>query len=132
MLFGMICASFSAGYMVSPVSPSTASRSTPAMGLFDFLAFGKAGASHILVTDRAYATKIKREIDSGKASFEEMAKIHSTCPSASKGGDLGTFGEGQMVGAFNDYCFDPDSPLNELGIVKTKFGAHVIKLTKKP
>ena len=37
-----------------------------------------------------------------------------------------------QVGAFNDYCFDPDTPLNELGIVTTNFGAHIIKLTKKP
>jgi parvulin-like peptidyl-prolyl isomerase len=37
-----------------------------------------------------------------------------------------------MVPAFNDYCFDPDTPLGEMGIVKTSFGAHIIKLTKKP
>merc|ERR1719253_2530565 len=103
----------------------------PQMGMFDFLAFGKAGASHILVSDRAYANKIMNEINAGKLSFAEAAKIHSTCPSASKGGSLGTFGPGQMVPAFNDYCFDPDTPLNELGIVKTSFGAHIIKLTKK-
>ena len=62
------------------------------MGLFDFLAVGKAGASHILVSDKAYANKVLAEIKSGKISFEDAAKTYSTCPSASKGGSLGTFG----------------------------------------
>lgn len=126
----------SAGLRLSPVAlkrPALAAHSSPvSMGLFDFLSAGKAGAKHILVSDRAYANKIMGEIEAGKISFEEAARVHSTCPSASKGGDLGTFGQGQMVPAFNDYCFDPATPLNKLGVVKTKFGAHIIKLTKKP
>ena len=102
------------------------------MGPFDFLAFGKAGASHILVSDRSRASYIKGEIEKGKINFASAAREFSTCPSASKGGDLGTFGRGQMVGAFDAYCFDPDTKVGELGIVSTQFGSHVVKLTKKP
>ena len=45
---------------------------------------------------------------------------------------LGTFKPGAIVGPFNDYCFDPDTKLNDLEIVKTSFGIHIVKLTKKP
>ena len=120
-------------------------------------------AQHILVSDNGRANKIKALIETGQISFADAAKEYSTCPSSAKGGDLGTFAEGAMVGAFNDYCFDvrrsharlraapwplchhallrsrliisplqPDTPLNELGVVRTTFGAHIIKLTKKP
>ena len=58
--------------------------------------------AHILVPDGKYAARIKQEIVSGKITFEEAAKTYSTCPSASKGGSLGTFGPGQMVPSFND------------------------------
>lgn len=86
----------------------------------------------ILVTDSGRARFIKDQIESGKITFANAAKEYSTCPSASKGGDLGTFAPGAMVGAFNDYCFDEDTKLNELGVVRTSFGTHIIKLTKKP
>jgi hypothetical protein len=49
-----------------PVAASRNGRSVaPAMGLFDFLAAGKAGAKHILVSDRSYATKVMNEISAG-------------------------------------------------------------------
>ena len=114
-----------------PSSPHPSSSHVQ-MGVFDFLAFGKAGASHILVSDMNRARYVKGEIEQGRMTFAAAAKEFSTCPSSSKGGDLGTFGEGAMVGPFNDYCFDPDTNVGELGIVRTSFGAHVIKLTKKP
>ena len=64
---------------------------------FDFLAFGKAGASHILLDGRARASVIKQEIESGKISFAAAAKQYSKCPSGAKGGELGTFAPGDMV-----------------------------------
>ena len=54
-----------------------------------------AKASHILVKDKSKCEEIKEEIASG-ADFAEMAKKHSTCPSGKRGGDLGTFGPGQV------------------------------------
>ena len=116
-----------------------AARSVPRanaveMGPFDFLAFGQAAAKHILFTagDSSRANYVKQQIENGDISFEAAAKEYSTCPSASKGGDLGAFKDGDMVGAFNDYCYDPDTKVNELGMVRTKFGIHIVKLTKKP
>lgn len=60
-----------------------------------------AAASHILVKTEAIALDLKKKIGEG-AEFSEMAKQHSSCPSKSRGGALGTFGPGQMVPEFND------------------------------
>lgn len=86
-------------------------------------------ASHILVKDRALAQDLLRRAKTG-ASFEALAREHSTCPSKSQGGDLGWFGPGKMVPAF-------ESAVKRLGIgsisdvVQTQFGCHIIKVTGK-
>ncbi|MBI5046229.1 peptidylprolyl isomerase [Candidatus Micrarchaeota archaeon] len=86
-------------------------------------------ASHILVNDEGTARKVKAEIDSG-ASFAQMAKKWSTCPSKAQGGDLGFFGKGQMVKEFETAAFSLP-----VGIVsqpiKTEFGYHLIVVTGK-
>ena len=58
--------------------------------------------------------------------------VRACCTGSLAPPQLGTFKPGQMVGPFNDYCFDPDTKLNELEIVRTNFGIHIVKLTKKP
>ena len=42
------------------------------------------------------------------------------------------FGRGAMVGPFDSYCFDPETKVGDLEIVRTNFGTHIVKLTKKP
>jgi peptidyl-prolyl cis-trans isomerase C len=86
-------------------------------------------ASHILVKDRALAQQLLKKIKQG-ARFEALARDFSTCPSKSKGGDLGWFGPGKMVPKFEQAC-------QKLGmgavsdVVGTQFGFHIIKLTGK-
>lgn len=116
----------------SPPRRLTQRSSAPAMGPFDFLAFGQAAASHILLSDSGRANFIKGQIEAGKISFAAAAKEYSTCPSSAQGGDLGAFKRDAMVAQFSDYCYDPDTKVNELGIVRTQFGTHIVKLTKKP
>jgi peptidyl-prolyl cis-trans isomerase D len=48
--------------------------------------------------------------------------------SKEKGGDLGTFAEGQMVKPFNEACFTGKKA--ELQIVTSQFGVHLIEVTK--
>ncbi|MCG8453771.1 MAG: peptidylprolyl isomerase [Spirochaetales bacterium] len=84
-------------------------------------------ASHILVKDRNLAQQILRQLKQG-ARFEILAQQHSTCPSRTKGGDLGWFGPGQMVGAFEAAC-KRLSPGSLSDVVQTQFGYHVIRLT---
>lgn len=84
-------------------------------------------ASHILVEDEETAKDLKTKIEAG-ASFEAMAKEHSSCPSKAQGGDLGWFGKGQMVKPFEDAAFATDTGKISAPI-KTQFGYHLIKVT---
>ena len=56
-------------------------------------------ASHILVKDRGAAEDILKKARQG-TQFESLAREFSSCPSKSSGGDLGWFGPGKMVAAF--------------------------------
>jgi peptidyl-prolyl cis-trans isomerase C len=84
-------------------------------------------ASHILVKDKRLADELLKKAKQG-ASFETLARENSTCPSKSRGGDLGWFGPGKMVAAFENACRRL-SPGSLSDVVSTSFGYHVIKLT---
>lgn len=85
----------------------------------------KACACHILVKDQALAEKLKLQLQKG-GNFQQLAKKHSICPSAKKGGDLGEFSPGTMVKAFDNVVFKKEI-LKVHGPIKTKFGYHLIK-----
>lgn len=79
---------------------------------------------------KAQLEKIKADIVAGTATFEDMAKEYSSCPSGAKGGDLGSFGRGQMVPEFETAAFAQD--VGVVGdIVETQFGYHIIKVTER-
>ena len=84
-------------------------------------------ASHILVDDEHLCNELLEKIKSG-ANFEDLAKEYSKCPSGQKGGDLGSFGKGQMVQAFEDVAMGLDVG-QVSGVVGTRFGFHIIKRT---
>lgn len=74
--------------------------------------------------------EIKARLDKDPKQFEALAKEFSACPSGQKGGDLGPFGHGQMVPEFDKAAFSlPVDQISEP--VKTSFGYHLIKVTKK-
>lgn len=100
-------------------------------------------ASHILIGIDPKASADEKNKAKEKAAallkrakagedFAALAKDNSTCPSAAQGGNLGYFGKGQMVPAFETAAF----ALNPGGIsevVETQFGYHIIKvIDKKP
>ncbi|WP_261380993.1 peptidylprolyl isomerase [Mucilaginibacter pallidiroseus] len=92
-------------------------------------------ARHILINpateggiDKAVAKadSLKKLIAGGK-SFADLAKIYSVDKqSGEKGGDLGTFGRGAMVPAFDEAVFN--SKPNELKTVTTQFGVHLFEV----
>jgi peptidyl-prolyl cis-trans isomerase C len=86
-------------------------------------------ASHILVKTEAEAKEIEKQLKAG-ASFEDLAKKHSIDGAAAKGGDLGWFSKGSMLPDFEKVAFSLKEGATS-GIVQTKFGYHIIKLTGK-
>lgn len=84
-----------------------------------------ASARHILVKTKAEAEKLKQQLEKGE-DFGRLAKRHSICNSAKRGGDLGEFRPGTMVKAFDDVVFRK-KVLEIHGPVKTKFGFHLIQ-----
>ena len=85
----------------------------------------KACARHILVKTKEEAEKLKRQL-AGGADFATLAKKYSICNSAKRGGDLGEFGPGKMVKAFDNVVFKKPI-LTVHGPIKTKFGFHLIE-----
>ena len=62
------------------------------------------------------------------ADFAELAKSHSICPMAPKGGDLGFFPRGHFAPAFDNVAFELEiGQISE--IVETEYGYHIIKAT---
>lgn len=89
----------------------------------------QASARHILVSTEEECNKLKADIEAG-SDFAQIAKEHSSCPSSRDGGNLGTFGRGQMVKEFDDVVFS--APVNVVqGPVKTQFGYHLLEVTSR-
>lgn len=85
----------------------------------------RAAARHILVKTKSEAEKLKQQLAQG-ADFGSLAKKHSQCSSGKNGGDLGEFGPGQMVKAFDNVVFKKPV-LTVHGPIKTQFGFHLIE-----
>ncbi len=86
-----------------------------------------AAAVHILVKTEQEALSLVKQLSLKKGkNFAQLAKKHSICPSAKKGGELGEFSKGKMVKAFDDVVFKKEI-LKVHGPIKTKFGYHLIK-----
>lgn len=99
-------------------------------------------ASHILIgfgvsatpeqkqQARAKAEEILATVKKNPKRFEELAVKESQDPgSASKGGDLGSFGRGAMVKPFEDAAFG--MKVGQISdVVESEFGFHIIKVTE--
>lgn len=98
-------------------------------------------ASHILVSvdqkggagekkkAREKADALLKRVQKGE-DFAAVAKAESTCPSRSKGGELGVFGKGQMTPPFEQAAYALKT--GEISkVVETEFGYHIIKLNER-
>ena len=85
-------------------------------------------ASHILVRTEEEAAALVEELNGG-ADFAELAKEKSEGPSGPRGGELGWFGTGAMVPAFEEavVALEVES-ISEP--IQTQFGWHVIRLNE--
>lgn len=82
-------------------------------------------ARHILVKTEDEANALIAELDAGK-DFAALAQENSIGPSGPAGGDLGYFGQGQMVKPFEDVAFNLEAGEYSKNPVQTQFGWHVI------
>ncbi len=65
--------------------------------------------------------------DPTEDNFASLAQLHSTdSGSAENGGLYEDVYPGQMVEAFNDWCFDPARKTGDTDIVETDYGFHVM------
>jgi len=112
-----------------------------AKGFYDknkakFVSEASIHARHILVKTQKDADEITNALKSLKGEalkikFIALAKEKSTGPSGPKGGDLGTFGKGKMVPAFEKAVWALKDGEITTSAVKTQFGYHIIYLEKK-
>jgi len=81
----------------------------------------KATARHILVKSQDDVAMILDQLQQGEAKFADLARQYSTCPSASQGGSLGSFGPGTMVKEFDKVIFSPETQIGTVvGPVQTQ------------
>ena len=107
---------------------------------------GSIRASHILISHKeSYgasnsilrtkeeakqkAFKILKQVKRNPDLFGEFASENSDGPSKNQGGDLGFFQKGFMDKSF--FTFVDKNKVGKIGVVETKYGYHVIKITDK-
>ncbi|KAG2392988.1 hypothetical protein C9374_009565 [Naegleria lovaniensis] len=94
----------------------------------------EVNARHILCEKMGKAEEVMKKLQDGWLSrdekvpaseFAKLAEQYSDCSSKNKGGSLGWFGRGKMVGAFQDVAFN--TPVGEVSkIFKTEHGYHIV------
>jgi peptidyl-prolyl cis-trans isomerase D len=87
---------------------------------------GESAADDEKAKAKAKIEATKKRIDAGE-DFATVAKEVSEDSTAEKGGDLGFFGPGMMVPAFEEAAYKLKAG-EVSGVVTTKFGFHIIKV----
>lgn len=87
-------------------------------------------ARHILVKTEDEAKTLVAKLEDGD-DFAKLAGEHSIGPSKTRGGDLGWFGPGQMIKAFENAAMALPAGEFTRTPVQTKFGWHVILVEER-
>ncbi len=86
----------------------------------------KIKCSHILVKKQGEALQVLSRIKEGEKFSDLARELSIDSPSAKRGGNLGYFGRGKMVKAFENAAFKLQvGQVSEP--VRSEFGYHVIK-----
>jgi len=89
----------------------------------------KVRVSQILIRSAKEGADILKQLKEGK-DFEALARTKSISPDASRGGDIGFFGRGEMLPEFEKAAFSLQK--GEISsIIKSPFGYHILKVTDK-
>ncbi len=82
--------------------------------------------AHILVKHQYEAEDLLKKIQEGK-DFSELAQKYSTCPSSSRGGDLGVLKTGRADPDFEEAALALQPGEISTEPVRTRFGYHLIR-----
>ena len=111
------------------ISPETVDDVLDAAGNVDETATANAKAA-AMEAARTEAESLYADWQAGEAtedSFGDLAYYNSDDPgSYSNGGLYEDVYPGEMVQAFNDWCFDPARQPGDTGIVETDYGYHIM------
>lgn len=89
----------------------------------------QVNASHILVNTEEIANEVLGKIEAGE-KFEDLASEYSKDGSKDIGGNLGSFGRGEMVEPFEEAAFS--LPIGEISEpVQSVHGYHIIRVNEK-
>lgn len=77
------------------------------------------------------ARMLIRQIAADPASFEDLARARSACPSREQGGNLGQIQPGQMVKPFEEALFALPAGSLCPNPVRSRFGVHVIRAGRR-
>tara|TARA_R110000868_G_scaffold125037_6_gene330432 strand:+ start:880 stop:3000 length:2121 start_codon:yes stop_codon:yes gene_type:complete len=99
--------------------------------LIAYVGATRAGAEVTRTKEEAEkeAKRVFAEVKKNKEDFAKFAQDNSDGPSASKGGDIGFFQEGQLATEYNDFIFK--NKVGAIDLVETDFGFHIIKIEDK-
>ena len=82
-------------------------------------------------TARAQAEAVLAQLRVHTGQFGELARLHSACPSAAQGGNLGQISAGQTTAEFERALFALDPGAVTWEPVITRYGLHIIRLDRK-
>jgi peptidyl-prolyl cis-trans isomerase D len=102
----------------------------PAQVDVKYVALTKAPLQEDTLEAMQRAVEIRQELLNGTDFGEVALRESSDEATAASGGELGTFGRGQMTPVFDSVVFD--APLNQvLGPIRTNFGFHIIEVLSR-
>jgi len=76
------------------------------------------------------AEQLIKRLDDDPALFSDLATLHSKCPSAKTGGQLGQLGKGQTVPEFERQLFNCSLGLASAS-VESRYGVHIVYLDRR-
>lgn len=99
-------------------------------------------ASHILIEPRGddhaaihaahdLAAELVAALSSGAATFAELARQHSDCPSGATGGSLGQLGPGDLVPEVERVLAELAPGQVAAAPVRSRFGWHILRLDRR-
>lgn len=80
---------------------------------------------------RQKAEQILQEALRNPEKFEELARTHSNCTSASVGGSLGQLSRGETVPEFERIIFSQEPGAISPQLVESRFGLHIVRVAHR-